>query len=282
MDRKEEVRRLLSMSIDEIVKKSQGRLEVLPTLEDLYNHLAESIANEIEENNRKGRSTKLILPVGPTGQYPILKDLIHKRKISLRNCYFFFMDEYCDDNGHAISKDHPLSFKGIMERLFFEHIDLELNIPEDQMIFPDHLNIQNLQGKIEEVGGIDTCYGGIGIHGHVAFNEPEDNVRDSEPRVVYLNAFTITINAIRDEIGGNLVNFPRKAVTLGMRQIINARRVRLYCRNDVSTLDWANTILRLAVFGDPGDDYPVTYLTRHKDYKVITDRNTARKPKYIL
>lgn len=282
MDRKEEVRRLLSMSVEEMVKKSQGRLEVLPTLEDLHNHLAESIANEIEENNKKGSTTKLILPVGPTGQYPILKDLIHKRKVSLRNCYFFFMDEYCDDNGHAIPKDHPLSFKGIMERLFFKHIDPELNIPEDQVIFPDHSNIQNLQGKIKDVGGIDTVYGGIGIHGHVAFNEPEENVKNSQPRLVYLNPYTITINAVRDEVGGNLINFPRKALTLGIKQIMDARRIRLYCRNDIPTLDWANTILRLTVFGEPADDYPVTYLREHRDYKVITDRNTANPPKYIL
>jgi len=282
VDRKEEVRRLLSMSIDEIVKKSEGRLEVLPTLEDLYNHLAESIANEIEENNRKGRSTKLILPVGPTGQYPILKDLIHKRKISLRNCYFFFMDEYCNDNGHTISKDHPLSFKGTMESLFFKYMDSELNIPDNQVIFPDHLNIQNLQEEIKGLGGIDTIYGGVGIHGHVAFNEPEENIRNSEPRLVYLNPYTITINAIRDEVGGNLVNFPRKAVTLGMKQIMDARRIRLYCRNDIPTLDWANTVLRLAVFGKPGDDYPVTYLREHRDYKVTTDRDTVKKPKYIL
>jgi len=82
---------------------------------------------------------------------------------------------------------------------------------------------------VKEVGGIDTCYGGIGIHGHVAFNEPEPNIRYTDPRLVYLNQYTITINAIRSEVGGDLVNFPRKAVTLGMNQICGARRVRLSC-----------------------------------------------------
>ena len=101
MNRREEVRKLLGMSVEELIKESRGRLEVLPTLDDLHNHLAESIANEIEENNKKGRPTRLILPVGPTGQYPILKDLIRERKISLKNCYFFFMDEYCDDNRYT-------------------------------------------------------------------------------------------------------------------------------------------------------------------------------------
>ena len=67
-----------------------------------------------------------------------------------------------------------------------------------------------------------------------------------------------------------------------MTQIYNARRVRLYCRNDVPDLDWANTILRLAALGEPDDDFPVTYLTQHKDYKVITDARTAACPKHVL
>jgi len=138
-----------------------------------------------------------------------------------------------------------------------------------------------LRDKIESVGGIDTCYGGIGIHGHVAYNEPEPNVCDSDPRMVYLNDFTRTINAIRAEIGGNLEGHPRKGITLGMRQILGARRIRLYCRNGIA-LDWANTVLRLALFGQPGDDYPVTYIRNHRDYIVVTDGDTASKPKFVI
>jgi len=152
--------------------------------------------------------------------------------------------------------------------------------PRSQIIFPDHKNNHKIAGWMGKVGGIDTCYGGIGIHGHVAFNEPEENVKDSEPRLVYLNDITITINAIRSHVGGNLESFPRKAVTIGMRQILSAKRIRLYCRNDIPC-DWANTVLRLALFGKPGNDYPVTYI-RGTNYKIITDMNTAAVPKYIL
>lgn len=279
MNRREEVRRLLRMSTMEMVAKAEGKLVIVDDLDALHQHFAESIAKEIMKNNEAGRPTKLILPVGPTGQYPILKDMINKQGISLKNCFFFFMDEYCDDNGYAIPEDHPLSFKGEMKHLFFNHIKPELNIPPKQLVFPNHLNLHTLKQRIADAGGIDTCYGGIGIHGHVAFNEPEPNVLDTEPRLVYLNDFTITINAIRAEVGGNLVNFPRKAVTLGMKQILGAKRIRLYCRSQ--NYDWANTILRLALFGEPGDDYPVTYI-RNKDYMIVTDKFTASKPKFIL
>ena len=139
---------------------------------------------------------------------------------------------------------------------------------------------RTVMNEIERLGGIDTCYGGIGIHGHVAFNEPEPGVADSGPRIVQLNDFTVTMNAIRANVGGNLAAFPRKAATLGMRQILAARRIRLYCRNG-GPYDWANTVLRLALFGRPGDDHPVTHI-RGKDYVIVTDRDTAAVPKVVL
>ncbi len=279
MSRQQEVRDLLSMSREQMLERADGRLLILRDVDAMHEHLAAAIAAEIQANNARGQLTRLILPVGPVGQYPILLEMINSQRICLRRCWFFFMDEYCDDNGHTLPASHPLSFRREMNELFFDKVSDDLMSPPAQLIFPDHHNVQTLGDKIEAVDGIDTCYGGIGIHGHVAFNEPEPNVWRSEPRLVYLNDFTRTINSIRANVGGDLVNFPRKAITLGMRQIAAARRIRLYCRNGIA-LDWANTVLRLAVFGEPGDDYPVTHLRGHGDYLVVTDEDTASTPKY--
>lgn len=65
-----------------------------------------------------------------------------------------------------------------------------------------------------------------------------------------------------------------------MREILAARRIRLYCRNGIA-LDWANTVLRLALFGAPGDDYPVTH-NRGRDYVIVTDRDTLQAPRHVL
>jgi glucosamine-6-phosphate deaminase len=269
------------MSRKQMVQRAGKRLAIVPDMDSLHQHFASAIADEIKANNAKGRPTKLILPVGPVGQYPILADLVNVERVSLKNCWFFMMDEHCDDNGVALSPDHPLSFRHTFNESFACCVRRSLMLPAAQLVFPDHLNVQKLKDMIASVGGVDTCYGGIGIHGHVAYNEPEPNVRDSEPRVVYLNDFTRTINAIRAEVGGNLEGYPRKGVTLGMRQILGARRIRLYCRNGVP-LDWANTVLRLALFGEPGDDYPVTHIRSHGDYAIVTDEDTARKPKWVI
>ena len=281
-ERGEEVRELLELGPNGLETEAGDTIEIRPDLADVMDDFAHAVADEIETNNENGDRTSLILPVGPVDHYPRLVELINERRISLENCHFFFMDEYCDSSGRVLPADHPLSFRREMDRIFFDHIDPELNIPDDQLIFPTHENVTDLAGMIESVGGIDTCYGGIGVHGHVAFNEPESGVADTDPRLVYLNDYTVTINAIRAGVGGNLENFPRKAVTVGMNQVLGADRVRLYCRNDVPTLDWANTVLRLAVLGEPGPDYPVTYLTAHDDFAVVTDERTATTPDHVL
>jgi glucosamine-6-phosphate deaminase len=270
----------LALTPEELVTRAAGRLVLLETVDEMHRHLADSIADEIDARNRAGEPARLILPVGPTGQYPYLADRLNVERISLRGCHLFFMDEYCDDSGHDLPEAHPLSFRGTMQRLFFSRLDPELAPAPERVIFPGRDNVHRLADRIAEAGGIDTCYGGIGIHGHVAFNEPEPRVAESDPRLVYLNAYTVTINAVRAGVGGNLEGFPRKAYTLGMRQVLGARRIRLYCRNG-GPYDWANTVLRLALLGRPGDDYPVTHIRPH-DYVIVTDRDTAARPAHVL
>jgi len=280
MTRQNEIRQLFQHTPEKIIELAGKHLIVVDTLDELHQHMAQSIFNEIADNNQQGRSTALILPVGPTGQYPILIEYLSANPISLANCWFFFMDEYCDEDGKAVTADHPLSFKRIAHALFLDAIPQSCNLNLEQVIFPDENNIHSIPHLMTQVGGIDTCYGGIGIHGHVAFNEPEAGIQNLSCRKVRLNDFTVTINAIRSQVGGNLEGFPRYAYTLGMKEILSARRIRLYCRNGID-LDWANTVLRLALLGKPGDDYPVTHI-RDKDYVIVTDRDTLQSPINML
>jgi hypothetical protein len=65
-----------------------------------------------------------------------------------------------------------------------------------------------------------------------------------------------------------------------MKEILGADSIRLYCRNGIA-LDWANTVLRLALFGRAGDDYPVTHIRNH-NYVIITDEDTLASPQHLL
>lgn len=280
LDRKGEIRRLLQLTPDEVQSGAGDRLWVCESLDDLHRVFAGDVAEEIRIAAYEDRLCRLILPVGPTGGYPYLLQAILEGELDLSHCRFFFMDEYCDEDGSAVTADHPLSFKGEMEHLFFSNLPPACGLDRSQVVFPDEQNIGSLAEHIDDMGGIDVCFGGVGIHGHIAFNEPEPGVADSGPRRVELNDFTLTINAVRAGVGGNLECFPRYAYTLGLRQILGARRIRLYIRNGCE-FDWANTVLRLALLGTPGEDYPVT-LIRDRDFTVITDRDTLQSPTRVL
>jgi len=277
-----ELHAYLNILPEDLPQRSRVHVEILPDPASLFAQFARSLADEIKTNNQAGHPTRLILPVGPVGQYPILAEICNRERISWRNIHTFNMDEYCDWQGRWIPIDHPLSFRGSMRRTLFDRLDPELRIPDEQIHFPDPLNLDRISQDIQAVGGIDTCYGGIGYHGHIAFNEPPisrwyqisvDEFRRSITRVVPLAEDTIVMNSIRNT-GGNPHNFPPMGVTLGMADILEARRIRMYCPGGM----WQRYAVRMALFGDVSVEYPATLLQEHPDYSLYLDEETAKPP----
>mgnify|MGYP001188784210 CR=1 FL=1 len=257
---------------------SEQLLTVFETKADLYQHFARMIADEIKQNNAQNKITRLILPVGPSRHYPILSEIVNRERISWKNVHTFNMDEYLDWQGRPLPEDHPLSFVGFMRR-FFQSIDEVLRIPEEQMHFPDVYQIDKISAQIQELGGIDTCYGGIGVHGHLAFNEPPisrfhqvslEEFANSKTRIVPLAPETIVMNSIRS-LHGNFAEFPPMAVTLGMKDILQSRRIRLFCDGG----EWQRNALKMALTAAPCIDYPVTLVRRHQDVMIFADKETA-------
>ena len=283
-ERAREVRRILALEPDEVIKEAKGQLVVFDTLDEVYDYLAEEMVQEFEKAAKGDRIVSFIMPVGPTQPYRLMAEKINYRQISLKNVRFFFMDEYVDDEkDRLIPKSNPLSFRGQIGPLLFDRIRPDLLMPKSQVIFPTPENVKDLPKMIKDAGGIEVCYGGIGIHGHVAFNEPGPGVAKSNPRILDINDFTRTIDATRHPgVGGNLENFPRRAITMGMKQCIEARKILIMTRNESPFLNWANTIIRISALGKPGDDYPVTHMRHHKNLRIVTDRNTLKKPKFNI
>jgi glucosamine-6-phosphate deaminase len=298
--RREEIRRLLAIPSDKFLEKYGSRIQATETLKQLYGVFATLLAQEVDGNNRNDQPTKIILPVGPTGHYPLFLNQITESKLSLANCHFFFMDEYCYEDGRPFGLEHPLGFRSTMERLLFGPLEADapdLMIPREQTHFPDPFAPERMPEAMDAAGGVDTCYGGVGIHGHVAFNEPEEGVEHSETRVLRTNLATKTINMIRSGCGGFFGDFPEVAVTIGMRQILACPRIVLFPRNDILSAEgepllYANTVVRLAAAGGidatPGGDYPVTFCGARKPgnperlLKIYTTMNSLEPPSLTI
>ncbi|MBA7586839.1 Glucosamine-6-phosphate deaminase [subsurface metagenome] len=287
----ENFRKIMSMPAKEIKNWSNVEVEIVKDTDILYRKMARSIANTIVENNKKNQNTKLILPVGPTPQYPILADILNREKINLKNLWIFFMDEYLDWESRIVPKSHPMSFAGYMDKNLFDLLDSSLGLNPEQVVWPNPYDLDYNDSKIEELGGIDICYGGIGYHGHVAFNEPYDTYYrrmtiekflNSRTRIIDLNSDTFVINSLCG-IGGNCYELPPKAVTIGMKSIMGAKRIELYC--DGGDLNWQLATFRIACMHPPTLDRPVTLLQLHKNPKetvfFIADEITANPIKIV-
>lgn len=271
--------RLMSLSIDDLRGRARARFRLLPDRESIFEDFARSIADEIKNNNDRGEPTRLILPVGPLKQYPLLVEMTNRERISWKNVFTFNMDEFLDWQGRPIPLDHPLNFEGYMQRRLFEQIDEDLRIPAEQRFFPHPFRIDESSDKIREVGGIDCCYGGVGYHGHVAFNEPPlsrwhqvsvDELRESLTRVLAVSDDSIVVQSIHCS-GGDSAAIPPMAVTLGMKDILASRKIRLYC----AAGERHRAIFRIAVAGVVTTYYPATLVQDHPDAEIITDEETA-------
>ena len=244
---------------------------------EVFYEMAAEMCAAIRANNAAGKPTVFICPVGPVGQYPIFVRLVNREQLSLRNCWFINMDEYLTDDGQWIAEENPLSFRGFMDRTVYTKVDPDLLMPPEQRVFPDPADPGKVDRLIEELGGVDIAFGGIGINGHLAFNEAQPELTPEQfaalgTRVLTLTPETKTANAIGDR-GGAIAAMPNKAVTIGIKQILGARKVRLGVFRE-----WHRAVVRQAAYGEVTAAFPVTLLQNHPDAAIYTNAIAAGQP----
>jgi glucosamine-6-phosphate deaminase len=276
---KPDMEALLNMPLDEINDWSPVQVIIYPDWPSLMDAMARSMVDEIKANNSQGKSTAFIVPVGPTAQYPIAAEISNRERVSWKNVWTFNMDEYLDWQGRPIAEDHPMSFHGSMKRNLFDLLDEDLRIPESQRWFPDPFDPDAIDNKIEEITGgqgVDICFGGIGEHGHIAFDESPDLInhythltpdefKTSKTRALQLNPETL-VRALRSPL---YTLCPPGAVTLGMKVILGAKRIELAT---------AGVIAKIAAMHPPTMDFPVTFIQEHPNPKETVTLRISSLP----
>ena len=258
-------------SSEDFVKNSKIPVRVMQTEADMMEEIAELMASVIEENNAKGEKTVIICPVGPIGQYPIFAQKVNERNISLQNCWFINMDEYLVGDDETIPYENPLSFKATMDRVLYSQVRKELLMPTSQRLFPEPKKEAEIDALFEKLGKVDLCLTGVGINGHIAFNEPPkagDVITDEE----YKNCGTrcadiateTVVNNGANKLRGALDIFPKRCITLGMKQLLKARvlKVYLYC-------NWQWGIMRKMALEEESRFMPVSFLQNHPNAEMV-------------
>ena len=243
--------------------------------------MAREFVDEIKAANVGGKTFRAIVPCGPKCWYAPFTRIVNDEKVSLHRLTIFHMDECLNWQGKLLPKNDPYNFRTFMERFFYDGIHPELAVPQNQRHFPSQTTIDFMKTKIAEAA-IDITLGGWGQDGHVAYNQsrrhPLNNItieelRNSELRIQENNFDTIIALAQRS-FGAAYQFVPPMSITLGMKECLSAKKIRLYS----DTGSWKQTALRVALFSNETVEYPITLLQSHPDALITATYETAKHP----
>jgi len=266
----------------ELGRDSPIPLVVVPDHAALVERFAADLLAEYVAARRAGRGKVVfIVPVGPVGQFDLFARGASAERVSLRDLVVINMDEYLAPDGRDwIPETDALSFRRHMAVHFYDLLAPVLAPPPEQRIVPHPADVGAVARAIARWGGVDVCFGGVGVTGHLAFNEPPEpgeqvsleEFRRLATRVVRLSRETRTINAV-NAARGNLDRIPKLAATVGMREILESRKVRLYMNRE-----WQCAIVRKVLHGPVTPAVPASLLQEHPDVRLTIAAQVARLP----
>lgn len=200
----------------------------------------------------------------PLSLYSQLIELNKAGEISFKDVTTFNLDEYV-----GLEPTHDQSYRYFMDTNLFNHIDLDpavVHVPSGIDTSADAL--AGYDKAVAEAGGIDMQLLGIGCNGHIGFNEPGTPL-ESLTHVVELTQNTREVNARFFE---SLDDVPTHAATMGIRTVMNARKLLLIALGE-SKAD----AIKATVEGPVTTDCPASVLQLHPDVVIFCDEGAASK-----
>ena len=255
-----------------LINDAERQFEKLPTqifadAREASISVAQTIRDLIESKKNKNEMAVLGLATGstPTRVYEELVRMHKEEGLSFANVVAFNLDEY-----YPMQPDSLQSYVRFMKEYLFDHIDIR----EENIHIPDgtlELSVINgfcksYEEKINALGGLDIQVLGIGRTGHIGFNEP-GSMATSRTRLITLDKIT-RVDAASDFFGEE--NVPRRAITMGVGTIINAKKVILMAWGEGKA-----GIVKKAVEDEITDIVPASFLQNHTNTQVIIDEAAA-------
>ena len=272
------MRDIKTITGEELGVGSPIKFEVLETQSDLDYKMAIVMLETIIRNNKEGKPSMFILPVGPLGYAKRFAWLVNRNDVSLKNTTILNMDEYMWDEKTLMEPTHPLSFKKFMNEDFYGNIRDDLNVLPENRLFPDPENTGYLWERIQQKeGGVDIAFGGIGMDGHIAFNEPPlepmsvEDFADIPTRVLPIYFTTQVTNSM--VYGGNYKNMPKYCISIGMKEILSSQKLRFFTGSARGS-----SMIREVLHGPVTSEVPASLMQTHADCKIYCMAEALAQP----
>ena len=231
-----------------------------------YEELSKVAAKEFSKVIKEKENAVLGLATGgtPVGMYKELIKMYEKKELNFSKITTVNLDEYI-----GLNPEHNQSYRYFMNNNLFNHI----NIDKSNTFVPNGLaedleaQCKEYDQKIAELGGIDIQLLGVGNNGHIAFNEP-NNELSSGTHIISLTDNTIEANA---RFFDNIDDVPRKAITMGVGGIMKAKKIILIASGESKA-----EAIKGIFSGKITTANPATMLQMHRDVTVIVDEAAAK------
>ena len=231
---------------------------------------ANHIARRINDANAKGKTFVLGLPTGstPLGTYKHLIELYKAGKVYFENVVTFNMDEYV-----GLPAEHPQSYHRFMWDNFFSHINIKKENVHilDGMAKDPEAECQAYEDAIKAAGGINLFLGGVGVDGHLAFNEPGSSL-SSRTRMKSLTTDTIHVNS--RFFDGDISQVPTTALTVGVGTVTDAEEVVVLITGRSKAV-----ALKHAVEEGISQMWTISALQMHKKAVLVCDEDATEELK---
>ena len=226
--------------------------------EQIEKEIAQIFIDKVNENPK----CVLGLATGssPVGIYKNIIKAVEEGKVSFKDVTTFNLDEYLGLEG-----THDQSYRYFMNVNLFNHIDINkanTNVPSG--FVKDDSEAAEYDSMILAAGGIDIQLLGLGSDGHIAFNEPNTPF-DSLTHIAELTEQTISDNARFFE---RIEDVPTKACTMGLKSIMNAKKVLL-----IATGKSKKEAVNQLINGEISEAWPCTILKNHPDVVIYVDKD---------
>ena len=261
-----------SISFNEAGKFEETRFEkihnvIFDSSQEASVLVAQEIANIIQRKEELNEPCVLGLATGssPIKVYEELVRMHKEEGLSFANVVTFNLDEY-----YPMDKNNIQSYYQFMHEHLFNHVNIlptNINIPDGKVSSDDlQQYCIDYEMKIKSYGGLDFQLLGIGRTGHIGFNEPGSHV-NSGTRSITLDHLT-RMDAASSFLG--IDNVPRKAITMGIGTVRNAKRIVL--------LGWGISkagIIKKTIEGEISARVPATYLQEHNNTTFVLDTEAS-------
>lgn len=195
----------------------------------------------------------------PVGAYAQLVEWYNKGDLDFSEVTTVNLDEY-----RGLPKEHPESYWSFMHKNLFDHV----NIRPEAIHLPDGTNpdaadaCAKYNDIIHSVGGIDLQLLGLGVNGHIGFNEPAESFSLGTHQV----ELTDSTRQANRRFFSSLEEVPTHARTMGVRDIMQARKVLMVANGAAKA-----QAIRDAFFGPVTPHVPASILQLHGDFTLVAD-----------